>query len=274
MIGDDHDLSAGPRLARAAGRFLFGEDVAGYQAGRIGYPDDLYRRLFALTGDPARVDLLEIGGGTGLATEGLLSADPHRLSVVEPDSALAAHLRARFGPHGVEVIGAGFIEAEIEGRFDLIASAASFHWMDPKAALARAAALLRPGGHIAIWWNVYRQRGIGDPLADRIVPLLADMDLPPSEGIDGHYSLDADLHRAQFAAAGFTLVAEHVYRTERTLSPAGIRALYASYSFVRALEPARRGAFLDSLDRIVAETFGGAAPNVVLTPLYVARAPH
>jgi len=272
MIDSDHELSAGPRLARVAGRFLFGKDAAGYHAARLDYPNELFQRIFDLTGR-AGIAMLEIGAGTGLATAALLDARPSRLVVVEPDPALAAFLRGRFAGDGVDIVEVGIEDIEVDERFDLVAAATSFHWLDPKAALERARALLRPGGHIAIWWNVYRQPGIGDPFADRIVPLLKGMDLPMSETATGHYSLDTALHRAQFAEAGFEMAAEHVFRRERSLSASEARALYSSHSWVRALAPDRREALLAALERIVEEDFGGSAPNIVLTPLYVARAP-
>jgi SAM-dependent methyltransferase len=40
------------------------------------------------------------------------------------------------------------------GRFDLLISAQAFHWVDPAVGLAKAAAALKPNGHIALFWNI------------------------------------------------------------------------------------------------------------------------
>lgn len=272
MISSDNQVPAGPRLEREAGRAVFGTDVQGYERGRLGYP----RALYELVLDPVAgrdATIVEIGPGTGLATVELLAADPVRLFAVEPDPALADHLRHRFAGTVVEVVESDFVSAPIDHPVDLVTSAASFHWLEPDIALARIRQLLRPEGRVALWWNVYRQSGIGDPLADAITPLLDGIELPPSEGPAGHYSLDAALHRATLERAGLVYEIEEVFRRERTLTTAETVMLYASYSFVRALSDARRERLLDAIAMIVERDFAGLAPNVVLTPLYVARSP-
>jgi SAM-dependent methyltransferase len=262
-------MSAQGHLARPLGRHLFGQDVAGYQAGRLGYPAALFDRLRNRTA----FSILEIGAGTGLATVDLLGLGPDRLTVVEPDPALADHLRRRFVQPMVEIRQDGFLEARLDRQYDLIAAASCFHWLEPEPGLARVRSLLCPGGRFALWWNVYRQPRCGDAFADAVVGLLRDLDLPPSEGADGHYALDANLHRRHMASIGLTMVEQHIFRRERELDAEEIRALYSSYSFVRALTPARRDALLDAIDQLVRTRFGGRAPNVVLTPFYLGERP-
>nr|WP_295667799.1 class I SAM-dependent methyltransferase [Sphingomonas sp.] len=257
------------RLSRAAGRTVFGSDVAGYHTARSGYPDAVYRLIAARL--PAFDDIGEIGPGTGLATEALATFAPKRFVAFEPDPVLAAHLRTRFVT--LDVVDEDFCTADVAGGFDLIASASSFHWLDPEIALPKVRALLRPGGCLAIWWNVYRQVGIGDPFAEAVMPLLDGIDLPPSEAADRHYSLDHDLHRGLLAAAGFEHIEHHVFRRESILSPDQARALYASFSLVRLLPQDRRDALLDAIAALVVEQFDGAAPSVLLTPIYLASAP-
>jgi SAM-dependent methyltransferase len=272
MIASEHEGPAGPRLERDAGRAVFGADVPGYEQGRLGYPPALYD--FVL--DPAAgkdATIVEIGPGTGLATVELLAGGPARLLAVEPDPALARYLRHRFAGSAVDVVESDFMSAPITGPIDLVASAASFHWLEPESALARIHRLLRPGGRVALWWNVYRQSGVGDPLAEAIIPLLDGISLPPSEGRGGHYALDAALHRAALERAGFVYETERVFRRERTLTAAEAVTLYASYSFIRALPGERRVPLLDSIADLVEREFGGRASNVVLTPLYTARMP-
>lgn len=257
------------RLPRAAGRTIFGSDVAGYHSARPDYPAALYRLITARL--PAFEAIGEIGPGTGLATEALAAFNPRRFVAFEPDPVLAAHLRTRFAE--LDVINDDFCVAEVAGGFDLIASASSFHWLDPDIALPRARTLLKPGGCLAIWWNVYRQKGIGDPFAEAVAPLLADIDLPPSEAAERHYSLDTELHRGRLEAAGFTAIEHHVFRRERVLSAAEARALYASFSLTRLLPPAQREALLDAIAAVVTDQFDGAAPSVLLSPIYLATAP-
>lgn len=267
----DESPAAPRRLARTAGSNVFGTDIAGYHNARSGYPPELYAAIAARR--PMGGRALEIGPGTGLATRDILEKlAPAELVAVEPDPALAAHLRETITTPRFSVVTGGFVEAEVDGMFDLACAAASFHWLEPEPALAKLRRLLRPGATIALWWNTYRQRG-ADAFADAVAPLLEDVDLAPSEGAAGHYSLDTEFHVAQLTGAGFTDVTAHLFRRERTLDTAQLRALYASYSYVRALPTDQRDALLDAIVDLAEREFGGEVPNAVLSALYLGTAP-
>ena len=257
------------QLSREAGRFAFGTDAVGYHQARTGYPPELYDHVFVDL--PDKPDILEIGAGTGLVTEEFLRRDPRSILIVEPDAALARFTADRLADPRLDFLVAPFPDVQVDGHFDLIACAAAFHWMEPAPALKRVRQLLRPSGIWAVWWNSYRNAGRGDPLADAISPLLDGVALPPSDTIDRHYSLDEEFHRKLLLDAGFSYVEHHCYRTERELTTAQVVKLFASYSYIRALSADRRERFLGSLADLVDSQFGGLAPNLILTSMYLAR---
>src|SRR3546814_20677883 len=74
--------------------------------------------------------------------------------------------------------------------------------------------------------------------------------------------------------AGFDRFEPFRFRRERELDAAGARALYASYSYVRALPAVRRERRLDAIAALVDTRFGGRARNVVLTALYPPTPPR
>jgi len=263
--------SADETLPQSAGRSAFGTDAAGYHVGRIGYPEDLFEGLFART--VPHPDILEIGAGTGLATEGLWRGAPTSITAIEPDAALVQFLLNRFPNQPLKAITSGFIEADVTSKFDLITCAAAFHWMDADTALQKITSLLRPNGIWAMWWNSYLNPSIGDPLADAIMSLLDGVALPPSVRRQGHYSLDVEHHYGVLSKAGFADVQHKIYRRERTMTAAEVCALYASYSFVRALNDDAQTELLACIRDLVKVQFGGLAPNVVLTACYSARRP-
>jgi SAM-dependent methyltransferase len=256
-------------LSREVGGSAFGLDAQGYHAARLPYPDELYDELFGRL--PINPDILEIGAGTGLVTQALLARDPAHLTAVEPDAALIAFTQRRLPSPQLTMIRSRFPQAQIEGHFDLIACAAAFHWMEPKAALVRVKELLKPGGLWAMWWHSYRNPRMGDQLADEITPLLSGLALPPSASLQRHYSLDEGEHRRTLAEAGFRSIEYRLFCTERELTTAGVIALYESYSFVRVLPLDQRLPLLDSIAELVERRFSGRAPNLVLTPLYFAN---
>src|SRR6185437_16871718 len=62
--------------------------------------------------------------------------------------------RAR--PGGTEVEVARFEDWDPAGRaFDAVVAAQAWHWVDPVAGAAKAAAALRPGGRLAVLWNAF-----------------------------------------------------------------------------------------------------------------------
>lgn len=261
-----------PHLDRAVGARVFGTDAAGYHAGRIGYPDELYDAIADYAGPAA--SLLEIGPGTGLATQALLDRfAPERLVAVEADPSMAEHLAGLDIDPRLQIVTGDFLAVPLAGGFDLATCAAAFHWLQPGPALARLRQLIRPAGSVALWWNSYRQIGIGDPFADRVTPLLDGISLPPSEGHGGHYSLDVDLHRATLTRAGFIRFEPHLFRRERIIDLAALRALYGSYSYVRALPERQRDELLDAIVALGRREFGDRVPNVVLSALYLAANP-
>jgi SAM-dependent methyltransferase len=261
------------RLDRVVGARVFGTDAAGYHAGRIGYPEELYDAIADYAGPVGK--LLEIGPGTGLATQVLLDRfSPDALVAVEADPSMAEHLSKLDIDSRLQIVTGDFLTVPLATGFDLAACAAAFHWLQPESALARLRQLLRPAGAVALWWNSYRQVDIGDPFADAVTPLLNDISLPPSEGASGHYSLDVDLHREALTGAGLVRFEPHLFRRERTIDLAALRALYGSYSYVRALPEPRRGELLDAIIALAQREFGDSVPNVVLSALYLASNPE
>jgi SAM-dependent methyltransferase len=156
----------------------FGQAADAYERYRPTYPAALTADVAALV--PGR-RVLEVGAGTGKATRALLAAglDVH---CVEPDAAMAAHL-----PPGTPVEIARFEAwSGAGGPFDGLVSAQAWHWTDPATRWRDAAAALRPGGVIALFWN-NSQVGVPFPLAD-LRAVYADHGLAGA-GVDG---LDSD----------------------------------------------------------------------------------
>lgn len=260
------------RLDLTAGRSAFGEDAAAYHKARSGYPPELFERLAIQAAPSPRV--LEIGAGTGLASEGLLGLSPSELTIVESDPRLCAFLERRFARLDVRVVRAPFPDVDIDGRYDLIACAAAFHWMEPVSALAKIKSLLAPGGTWAMWWNCYFGHGEVDAFGARVAQILADEEvaLPPSYQGSNHYALNAEHHTRSLQQAGFFKIEHVVMRTPRALSAQQARELYQSFSFIRALPEAARSRVLDRIAGTVDREFAGTAQSIVATSLYASTA--
>lgn len=258
------------RLERQVGRSAFGTDVDGYHQARSGYPAELFEYLSGRIATSPRI--LEIGAGTGLATEGLVGCNPERLALLEPDARLCEFLEGRFAPIGAEVTGGAFPESDIAGPFDLIACAAAFHWMEPGAALAGAKSLLAPGGVWAMWWNCYFGHGEDDPFAASVAQVLMEegVALAPSYHGANHYALDTEYLSGLLQRAEFREVEHMLYRTPREYDEQSARELCASFSFVRVLPQETQTRVLNRIAEKVHIDHGGLAVGTVVTSLYAA----
>jgi SAM-dependent methyltransferase len=95
---------------------------------------------------------LDVGIGTGIAARQFQAAGCRVLGV-DVDPRMAEF--AQRGGLTVEV--APFEAWDPTGRvFDAVISGQTWHWLDPAAATAKTAAVLRPGGRLAPFWNVFQ----------------------------------------------------------------------------------------------------------------------
>jgi SAM-dependent methyltransferase len=132
-------------------RLVFGEVASEYQQARPSYPDGLYDAIVELSGITAGDRLLEVGAGTGKATEAFV-ARGFEVTAVEPTAGMAAVLRSRFPD--VSVIEAGFEDAGVDAdAFAVVAAAQSWHWVHPVRGAEQVARALRPGGWLTLFWN-------------------------------------------------------------------------------------------------------------------------
>jgi len=126
----------------------FGADAGRYDRARPTYPGDLVDRIIAPS--PGR-DVLDVGCGTGICAR-LFQAAGCRVLGVEPDPRMAE--LAGQGGTPTEVV--KFEDWEPAGRtFDAVIAAQAWHWVEPAAGAAKAAAVLRPGGRLAVFWNAF-----------------------------------------------------------------------------------------------------------------------
>jgi SAM-dependent methyltransferase len=130
----------------------FGTVAALYDEVRPSYPDQLIDDVVGLL--PGR-QVAEVGAGTGKATA-KLAARGLDLTCVEPDPAMAEILATRCR---VPVVISPFERWKPVGQFDGLVSAQAWHWIDPETRCDKAAALLRPGGLLALFWNTIEWGG-------------------------------------------------------------------------------------------------------------------
>ncbi len=262
-------------IDRAFGRRAFGDDPRGYDSSRPPYPEWVFETLRDRCGLAPGAAVFEIGAGTGTATRRLLELGAAPLVAVEPDERLAGFLRASTASEDLSLLTQPFEEAVFpRADFDLGVCATAFHWLNEQKALAKIAALLRPGGWWAMVWNVFGDPDRADPFHDATFALLNDGPRSPGNGGPGGvpFALNVQHRMSAFGRRPeFTAVSHEARPWELVLDPDQVVALYSTYSDMTARPAPEQRQVLAQLRRIAADEFGGRVVRNMITILYTAR---
>ena len=144
-------MTEAPRSALRA--HSFNAAAAEYAAHRPSYPPALFDAIEELSGRAltgARV--VDVGAGTGIATARLRERGAEVLAIEPGDGMIAQFRRAL--PDVPVVRGDGNALPLADAAADFITYAQAWHWTDPTRSVPEAMRVLRPGGTLALWWNV------------------------------------------------------------------------------------------------------------------------
>ncbi len=169
-------------------RFTFDQIANLYDEVRAGYPALVFETLAALV--PAKARLLDVGCGTGKATSGFAGFGMD-IVALDPGAAMLVEARARLGDYpDIRFVNSTFEDWASDAEFDMVASAQAWHWVPPQVGFKKAAALLRPGGVLAIFGNDWTlvdeaQREQVDLIYQRLAPELRNSPLSTWYRADG-----------------------------------------------------------------------------------------
>lgn len=219
----------------------FGAVADAYDRARPSYPRDA---VAWLAGErPA--DVVELGAGTGLLTEQLVGLG-HRVLATDPSEAMLHRLRTRVAAPTV----AGTAE-QIPARTrraDVVVAAQAFHWFDLSRSLPEIARVLRPGGHIALVWNLRDER---IPWVRRLGQII------------GTPVQRTDPTQALLASNLFGYVDSSTFRHWSPLDLAGLRDLVCSRSNIAVMSELERDRVLRKVDELY-ESYGRGADGMRL----------
>jgi SAM-dependent methyltransferase len=255
-------------------RVTFNSAADLYHEARPDYPPALYEALSAAARIGPGDRLLEIGCATGKATLPLARRGL-AITCLEPGPELAAAARRHLAAFpAVRVVTAAFETWTAPGEtFDLVFAATAWHWIDPAAGFERAWALLRPGGHLAIWNQGHVFPAGGDPFFDEIQAVYDEIGAgrPPGQGQPLPGALPDGLS-ADIAASGrFGASTVAQFDWEARYDAAGYLRLLDTFSGHIAMAPWQRDRLYGEIRRLLAARPDGQLRRHWGAILHVAR---
>jgi SAM-dependent methyltransferase len=265
MVEDRHRLRA-----------TFDKVAQLYDQARPGYPEALFEDVIVLSGIPPGGRILEIGCGTGQATLPFARRG-YRLLAVEMGANLAEVACANLAPYPeVKVQTGAFEEWPLEeGAFDLVVAATAFHWIDPAMAYRKTAAALRPGGAIALFWNLHVRGERSQEFFDAVQAIYqreAPELIPPGYQPLLHPNDVPENVTAQIEQSGlFGPVTVRRYCWDQEYDAASYLRVLDTYSGHRRLASPKRARLFRGIAELIATQHGGRITKAYLAMLYLAH---
>jgi SAM-dependent methyltransferase len=133
-------------------RLAFGRVAELYDRARPSYPAAAIDALLEYGGLAAGARIVEVGAGTGKATE-LLAARGLHVTAVEPSAEMAALARVKLADWpGVTIVGSTFEAWEPREPYSAVVSVQAWHWVAGDVRYVKAHAALAPGATLAAIW--------------------------------------------------------------------------------------------------------------------------
>ena len=189
--------------------------------------------------------MLDLAAGTGKLTH-LLVGTGARVVAVEPSAGMLGEL-GRAAPVPA-VAGVAERLPFADATFDVVACGQAFHWFDGPRALAEAHRVLRPGGRLALLWNV-RDRSV-----DWVVRL-AELTEPYRGDVPTYR--DGRWREAFEATSLFAPLVERQYPYDHAIDADTMVERMSSISWIASLPDGERLALLDRMRAL----FDGMPPR-------------
>jgi SAM-dependent methyltransferase len=217
----------------------FTEGAEAYERGRPGYPDEAIAWLSERLGLGSGANVVDLAAGAGKLSRALAAAGA-QVTAVEP----LERMRALIGAPIQSVEGTAERIPLPDASADALTVAQAFHWFDGEAALAEIHRVLRPGGHLALLWNV---RLLDDPGQAAVEQLIA----PYTGEIPRHRS--GEWRRPIEASDLFGPLEERSFPNDQSLDADVLADRVASTSAIAALGPPERDGLLQRVRALAAD---------------------
>lgn len=255
-------------------KVIFGEDVKLYDMWRPHYQDRVFGEICSYANLSEDSVIMEIGCGTGQATESMLKRG-YKIRAVEAAKSMCEYANDKFGMYFFSVENVLFEEAVIEdSTVDLFLAATSFHWINEEIGYTKMKRALKENGCIALMWNRPFVAKESDMLHAEIQKIYRKY-IEKNERSSSVNQVEDDWVRYKrisdtIRRYGFQDVEFHAFKSVRKFNSKDYVCLLNTYSDHRTMEENAKNKFEDEIMNAI-DSFGGVLKVYDTVELYLAR---
>lgn len=256
-------------------KYLFDEVVLNYEKRRPNYGTELFKDVIKYAEITIDKSLIEVGCGTGQATEPFLKTNC-KVTAVELGENLATYTREKFKAYeNFKVVRSSFEDYACDDiTFDMLYSATAFHWIPDEIGYKKAYRLIKSGGTIALFWNRPAPNDKNNPLHQKIQAIYKEL-LPHwsykvTSPEDKERKYSSILNKIK--EYGFINAELKLYHNTRRMTGVEYIELLNTYSDHLALENSIKTLLFDGI-RTAIEEFGNEVVINDTVDLYLAKKP-
>ena len=254
-------------------KYLFDETVINYDKRRPNYGTELFKDVIKYAEITLDRSLLEVGCGTGQATEPFLKTKC-KVTAVEIGENFASYTREKFKIYkNFNVVRSAFEDYDCDdNKFDMLYSATAFHWIPDEIAYKKAYRIIRSGGTIALFWNRPSPNDKDNPVHRKIQSIYRE--LLPQWSYKVTHTQDKPKYSSvnKIEQYGFVNVEFKEYHNKRKMSGIEYVELLNTYSDHIALEKSIKLPLFDGIKTAI-EEFGNEIIINDTVELYLAKKP-
>lgn len=243
-----------------------------YERFRPTYPDDLFKDILTYSNLDVNDTLLEIGSGTGKATEGFLKRGYANITCIEYGENLAKLTRNKFSAYpDLQVVHSDFEEwtNPSKKKFDLAFSGTAFHFIPYEEGYRKVSNLLTEDGVLALFWFVHVSSE--EPVYQSIrkvyanhAPHLHDRNTPSLEEF-----IEEQSHLT-LASGKFHDLLVHTYKWDQVYSAEDYIGLLNTHSGHQVLPAYQKDPLYKGIDKAIHQN-GGQITKKHAVALFLAR---
>lgn len=236
----------------------FSNVIDDYDYARPKYPIDLYRTVKKFANLQDGQDVLEVGAGTGQATDMFLDTS-YVLDLMEVSENQVEFLKEKYKEYSnISIIKSYFEEYETEKKYDLIYSATAFHWVNSDVGYPKAWNMLKDGGSLAVFWQMSSVTYHGDGIF-KLLNEIQDQYMPGcSLGFDEWGIEEVKQKRIMQVQSGgyFKIPSYYDFKWTDTYDADRYVKLINTYSSTQLLDPQVRKHYLDDIKKAILQHGG------------------